>query len=140
MRCAGVVVLCLLCRCVAAVDHPEIRAVLEQQLQAWNRGDLEGFMAHYWRSDELVFKSPKGETHGWQATLERYRKAYPTPEKMGSLSFDLGEIARTGDDTAEVPGRFRVDLPDGPRTGTFYLHVRRIDGVWVIVRDYTVGD
>ncbi len=66
MRCAGVVVLCLLCRCAAAVDHPEIRVVLEQQVQAWNRGDLEGFMAHYWRSDDLVFKSPKGETHGWQ--------------------------------------------------------------------------
>jgi len=140
MRYAVCVSIILLTGCSAGVDHPEIRAVLDRQIEAWNRGDLEGFMAQYWKSDELVFCSPKSETHGWQATMARYKKVYPTREKMGSLSFDVGEIARTGVGTAELAGRFRLDYPDGCRNGRFYLHLRRIDGTWVIVRDYTVQD
>ncbi len=124
--------------CAGPAEHPDVRAVLDQQIEAWNRADLEGFMAHYWRSDELVFRSPKGETHGWQATLDRFRKAYPTPEKMGSLSFRLGKIAKTGEDTAEVAGQYRVETAEGNQKGRFYLHLRRIDGAWVIVRDFTV--
>jgi beta-aspartyl-peptidase (threonine type) len=113
---------------------------LDRQLEAWNHGDLEGFMAHYWKSDELVFKSPKGETHGWQAVRQRYRQAYPTTEKMGSLTFDLGKIVRPRNDTAEVAGQYRVQTADGNQTGRFYLHFRKIDDAWLIVRDYTVGD
>ena len=126
--------------CAQPGDHPEIRAVLAQQEQAWNRGDLEGFMAHYWKSDELLFRSPKGETRGWQAVLDRYRKAYPTKEKMGSLRFTISKIVPAGLDAVEVAGQYRQDLPAGPQTGRFYLHLRRIDGQWVIVRDNTVGD
>jgi ketosteroid isomerase-like protein len=126
--------------CQAPGDHPEIRGVLGQQQAAWNRGDLDGFMAHYWKSDELTFRSPKGETCGWQAVRHRYRQAYPTKEKMGTLRFEISKIAMTGTDAAEVAGRYRQELPDGPQTGRFYLHLSRVDGAWVIVRDYTIGD
>lgn len=135
------VVLALFGGCAKPIDHPDIRTVLDRQIEAWNQGDLEGFMAHYWRSDELVFESPKGKTHGWQATLERYQKAYPTREAMGRLKFDIGKIAPTGDDTAEIAGRFHLMFADDrTSSGRFYLHLRQIDGAWVIVRDFTVGD
>lgn len=126
--------------CGAKVDHPEIRAMFQQQEQAWNRGDLDGFLAHYWNSEELVFRSPRGETRGWSAVRDRYRTSYPTPEKMGRLQFEIGDIARTGEEAAEVAGQFRQDVPDARHSGRFYLHLRRIDGAWVIVRDFTVGD
>lgn len=126
--------------CAAKVDQPEIRAVLDRQAAAWNQGDLDGFMAEYWPSDELVFRSPKGETRGWAAVRDRYRQAYPTPAEMGRLTFDLARIAPTGDDAAEVAGRFRQELPAGPQSGRFYLHLRRFDGQWLIVRDFTTAD
>lgn len=97
-------------------------------------------MAHYWASEELTFRSSKGETRGWQAVFDRYRQAYPTKEKMGNLHFEVNRIALTGEGAAEVAGRYRQDLPQGPQTGRFYLHLRRIDGNWVIVRDYMIGD
>jgi uncharacterized protein (TIGR02246 family) len=125
-----------------SVDHPEIRAVFSKQTEAWNRGDLEGFMQGYWKSDETVFRSPKGETRGWQAVLDRYKQSYPTPEKMGQLAFEELQISRTGADKAEVSGRYRLKTGDGggnPQTGRFYLTLRRIDGAWVIVKDYTNG-
>jgi len=30
----------------------QIRALLDQQTEAWNRGDIEAFMAGYWKSGE----------------------------------------------------------------------------------------
>lgn len=134
------IMLIMVCGCGARVDQPEIRNVLQQQEQAWNRGDLDGFLAHYWNSEELVFRSPKGETRGWAAVRDRYRASYPTPTQMGRLRFEIGHIARTGEDTAEVAGQFRQEVSGATHSGRFYLHLRKIDGAWLIVRDVTVAD
>ena len=55
-------------------EEQAIRRVLTDQAAAWNRGDLDGFMAGYWRDPELTFFSEGTVTRGWDATLERYRK------------------------------------------------------------------
>ena len=71
----------------------EVRALLDAQVAAWNRGDLEAFMAGYWRSPELVFCSGATVTKGWDATLERYRKRYQAEgREMGRPS--SGRVAR----------------------------------------------
>src|SRR5579872_4088712 len=63
-----------------------IRQVLDAQVTAWNRGDLEAFMAGYWASPELSFFSAGNHTQGWEATLERYRKRYQSEgQEMGRL-------------------------------------------------------
>ena len=46
-----------------------IRKILDDQDAAWNKGDLQAFMAGYWKSDELTFFSGKDVTKGWNATL-----------------------------------------------------------------------
>src|SRR5512132_3214165 len=33
----------------------DIRSVMDKQVAAWNAGDIDGFMAGYWRSPDLVF-------------------------------------------------------------------------------------
>ena len=63
-------------------------------------------MAGYWKSDDLVFSSPDGETHGWQATLERYKTRYGSRKKMGELTFSRLTVARPTPETAEVSGQF----------------------------------
>ncbi len=60
---------------LAAQESP-VKQVLLQQQAAWNRHDLEAFMAGYWNSPELTFFGAK-KTSGWQATLDRYRKSLP---------------------------------------------------------------
>src|SRR4051812_1615628 len=64
-----------------------VRAVLDAQVAAWNRGDIDAFMDGYWRSPRTVFVSGDNLTRGWQTVLDRYRKAYDSREKMGTLSF-----------------------------------------------------
>lgn len=133
---------------------PEIVAVLDAQTDCWNNGDLDGFMRGYWKSEQLEFisTSPQvdpatGENrpttrtnHGWQATLEGYRRRYPTRERMGILKFSELATARTGDDTMEVAGQFHLERGDDDASGRFYLDMRRIEGAWVITRDRTTSD
>src|SRR5258708_13963316 len=65
-----------------------IRKVIEEQQTAWNRQDLEGFMAGYWNSPELTFFSGAHESKSWQAALDRYKKNYPgAGTQMGQLKF-----------------------------------------------------
>ncbi len=59
-----------------ATAKKAIRKVLEKQVAAWNKGDLDRFMAGYWKSPNLVFFSGKDKTRGWEATLKRYQKKY----------------------------------------------------------------
>src|SRR5438105_1231740 len=42
-----------------------VRSILDVQVAAWNRGDLEAFMQGYWRSPELTFYSASGVESGW---------------------------------------------------------------------------
>ena len=65
----------------------EIRKVMDDQAAAWNRGDIDGFMRGYWRSEKLVFISGDNVTRGWQPTLDRYKKNYDSRAKMGVLKF-----------------------------------------------------
>ena len=118
------------------------RAVLDSQVEAWNRGDLEGFMATYWRSPELVFCSGATVTKGWDETLARYRKRYQSEgREMGRLRFDGVELIALGDDAVLARGAWRLVMGDGKEPhGLFTLLLRRLDGAWLIVHDHTSGE
>lgn len=115
------------------------RAVLDSQVEAWNRNDLEGFMAGYWRSPELVFCSGATVTKGWDATRARYRERYRSEgREMGRLRFDGVEVIPLGTDAALARGAWRLVMRDGKEPhGLFTLLLRRLDGGWVIVHDHT---
>jgi hypothetical protein len=36
-------------------EEKSIRQLLKTQTESWNRGDIEGFMQTYWKSDSLMF-------------------------------------------------------------------------------------
>src|SRR5262245_32100078 len=58
---------------VTQAETLEIISVLEAQIAAWNRGDLEAFMQSYWQSPELRFASGSTPVRGWASALRRYR-------------------------------------------------------------------
>ena len=115
----------------------EVAAVLAQQAEAWNRGDIDAFMQHYWKSDELTFSSGGQTTRGWKSTKENYERRYPTREKMGQLTFSQLEVTPLDDSTALVLGRWRLARDESPVGGNFTLVFRKIDGKWVILHDHT---
>jgi uncharacterized protein (TIGR02246 family) len=120
-----------------ATAEREIRAVLADQAESWNRGDIAGFMQHYLKSEELTFSAGGTTQQGWQATLERYQKRYPTPEQMGRLRFELDAFRYFGADAALVLGRWFLTRAAGPLSGNFSLVLEKRAGAWVIVHDHT---
>ena len=120
-----------------AMISSAVRAVLDTQVAAWNRGDIEGFMDGYARSVNTVFVSGDSVTHGWQTVLDRYKKGYDTREKMGTLSFSDLEINPMGNDVAVVLGSWRLKRVNDEPHGRFTLIFRKTKVGWKIVHDHT---
>ena len=132
--------LCVALSVVAAEPKPEdaIRAILDAQVVAWNKGDLDGFMKGYWNSDKLTFFSGATKTSGWKATLERYQKKYKAEGKeMGKLTFSELEIDVLGPDSAVVRGRWQLVLSKEKPGGLFTLIFKKVPDGWRIVHDHT---
>lgn len=124
----------------AASIEKQIAAVLSAQSAAWNRGDIDGFMEHYWKSDRLTFSSGGKTTRGWEKTRADYKRRYPTRDSMGRLSFSKLEVTPIGDSAALVLGRWRLQRRRDPVGGNFSLLFRRMHGRWLIVHDHTSRD
>lgn len=115
----------------------DVRAVLDAQEQAWNAGDVQGFLEGYWRSDALRFVSGATLSEGYDATLERYRDRYPDRAAMGRLSFNVVDIEPLGQSAALVFGEWRLERRNDAPYGLFTLVFRRVGGDWVIIHDHT---
>jgi uncharacterized protein (TIGR02246 family) len=115
----------------------EIRKVMDDQMAAWNRGDIDGFMAGYWRSEKLVFVSGDNVTRGWQPTLDHYKKSYDTRAKMGTLTFSGLEINMLSKDAAVVLGSWSLAREKDNPHGKFTLTFRKFGEGWRIIMDHT---
>ena len=118
-------------------DMDAICAVLSAQQDAWNEGDIPGFMAGYWQSEDLRFASGGSITTGWSATLERYLSRYDTPEAMGWLAFTDLDVTQLSDDAAYVFGRWTLYRESDEPTGLFTLILRKEGQEWRVVHDHT---
>ena len=116
-------------------EEKEILTVIEKQRQDWNNFDLEGFMEGYWNSNELKFYGRNGVTYGWNSTLERYKKGYPTKEHTGNLRFVINEVSKIQDDAYYVMGEYHLVRSVGNADGIFMIIFKKIDGEWKIIAD-----
>jgi uncharacterized protein (TIGR02246 family) len=114
-----------------------IRALLTAQQEAWNHGDIDGFMKGYWRSNETVFVSGDEVTRGWETVRDRYREKYSDRAKMGTLSFSELEIKSLGADSAVALGRWELKRKSDSPHGRFTLILRQTPEGWRIVHDHT---
>lgn len=128
--------------CQTTGQEAAIRKVMQSQVDAWNRHDLEGFMTGYWNSPSPTFFSGASETHGWQETLERYRKRYQAPgTEMGKLEFSDLQVDMLGPSSAFVRGKFQLTLSNGKQPhGLFTLVFRQFPEGWRIIHDHSSGE
>ena len=114
-----------------------IRAVIEAQRDAWNKGDIDGYMDGYDRTEATVFVSGDNVTHGWQTVRDRYKKNYDTREKMGQLTFSDLEFTVLGKDHVSVVGRWLLKRTSDEPHGRFTLIFKKTSKGWRIIHDHT---
>ena len=118
-------------------DQAAIRQLLIRQIEAWNCGDIAGFMKTYWESDSLMFIGKNGITYGWTNTLNNYKKNYPDTAAMGKLSFDILLVKRLSFQYFLVIGKWHLQRSVGDLSGHYTLLLKRMKGVWVIIADHS---
>lgn len=133
--------LVLLAACAAPFDESAVRHVLTAQQDAWNRGDLDGYMAGYAHTPDLVFTSGGKIRRGWDETYAKYKAKYGADRStMGHLAFEILGVQQLGDGGAIVLGRWT--LTDTPKAGAGVFSValeHRPEG-WRVVHDHTSVD
>jgi hypothetical protein len=136
-----IVLLCLVCFCNTYAQSNEeddikaINKVLKKQRIAWSNNNLEEFMEGYWKSDSLKFYGSNGVTYGWDNTLERYQKAYPTKNHTGKLSFRINDVTKISEGAYYVLGEYHIKREVGNADGIFMIILKKINGEWKIIVD-----
>ncbi len=123
----------------AASPEDEIQAVLDAQVAAWNRDDLEAFMATYERSPDTSFVSDR-VIKGYDTLLERYKQTYGAEGAMGRLEFSNLDFRVLSPQNTLVIGSFQLTRDaagGGDASGIFSILWAQIDGEWKIIHDHT---
>ena len=120
----------------ANTDKDEIISIMTAQETAWNKGQLEQYMAGYWQSEKLQFVGKNGIKYGWQATLDNYKLSYPTKEAMGQLKFEILSVETT-EKTAFVLGKWTLYKETQDVSGFYTLLWKKINGQWKIIIDHS---
>ena len=122
---------------LSELDKNGIISVLKQQEKFWNKGDIDGFMQGYVKSDYLVFNGSSGPFYGWDSVKDRYIKTYPSKEKMGTLNFKIHNISLITSSVAQLIGQFFLLYPKSEVSGYFTLILIKSKGEWLILSDHT---
>jgi ketosteroid isomerase-like protein len=132
---------CATSRAFGPTDDRAVRGVLTAQQDAWNRGDLEGYMAGYAQSPDLVFTSGSKIRRGWQETHDKYKAKYGSdPSTMGTLAFEILGVQSLGADGAIVLGRWKLTNTPNAGSGVFSVALARTPSGWKVVHDHTSSD
>ena len=118
-------------------NESAIRQVLYEQVLAWNRGDIEGFMKGYWENDSLVFIGKSGVIYGWDNTLNKYKRGYPDTTSMGKLQFTIIAVNRLSKKYYHLIGKWYLRRSIGDLSGHYTLLFKKIHGDWIIVADHS---
>jgi beta-aspartyl-peptidase (threonine type) len=131
----------------AADEDKDIRAVLDAQAAAWNKGDLEGFMAGYWNDEKLTFIGGADITFGWKKTKERYEKRYKSEGKeMGTLAFSELHVDVLSANAAMARGKYELtfakqtDPKKKTARGRFTLILKKFPDGWKVTHDHTSAE
>jgi len=106
------------------------------QKKAWNEGNIEEFMAHYWKSKKMTYQSGDSRLMGWDALLDRYNKVYPKGN-MGTLEFSDLIVHVLSDDFAYVLGKWKLKADTWTREGLFTTILKKMEGGWKIIHDHS---
>ncbi len=130
-------------------DEAAIRAVVQSQADAWNRGDAPAFAAHY--AENGSFTNVIGQQlYGHEAFLKQHAMIFSTIYKGSHNTFSIGRIAFLRADVAvvDIDGALTgfSRLPPGLKAsedGVMHVKLQEVmtseHGQWTIVAFHNVA-
>ena len=127
------------CVCFGAdQDVQEIERLMNSQAEAWNRGDLEGFVRPYDDTGRLIFIGSSGPVRSPQALKESYEKRYGEGKnEFGKLSFSETHVDLLDQNVARAYGRWAVQQKEKSLSGWFSLILYKTAQGWRIIHDHS---
>ncbi len=127
----------------SAQTERDIRTLLVRSADAWNDGDLDGFLLPYLHSDEVSYVGSRGPVRGYERLRQNYASSYwrnGDPDRK--LGFRDIEVTPLGASYALAVGWYVLsNRGDGRETdrGIFSLVLRRTPDGWRILHDHSFG-
>lgn len=119
-----------------------IQAQFARSAEAWNRGDLDGFLQDYARDSTTSFISGGRLRKGYDWIRSNYARNYFAPgTRRGDLRFEDFNVRPLSPTLALVTARFLLE--EGGRvtaSGPFTLVMERQADGWKILHDHSSGD
>mgnify|MGYP005832825367 CR=1 FL=1 len=115
----------------------QIQGLLNAQCEAWNKGNIDGYMEGYWQSDSMLFTSGGNLQYGWKATLDKYKNTYNSLEKMGVLKFSDLNFFILAENAVWLVGKWELKRENEILSGVFTLIIKKFNDKWKIIHDHT---
>ncbi len=118
-------------------DEKKILESIQQEMECWNKGDIDCYVNLYAPLDSTRMILGKGAAYGKANILAFYKKYWPK-EKMGTLLLDGTSMERLSPKFYYVTGYFHVTYPDGKKIdGRYSSLMRKIKGKWYLYTDHS---
>jgi ketosteroid isomerase-like protein len=113
----------------------DVTKVLLAQEAAWNRGDLDAYLAFYKDAPDTqaILGAP---LRGLPAIRSRFHSSFPNRDTMGKLEQSEVEVRAMGDTFGLVTGKYQLTRPKkfgGDGDGTFIEIFEKTSTGWQII-------
>lgn len=121
----------------AQIRH-DVLALLDRGAEAWDAGDLDGFLATYLPDSETTFITKTRVLHGIAAIRGVYASRFAPGAQRDSLHFQSVEIDILAPDLVNTIAWYVLTRGDSiTARGPTSLVMRRVSGRWFIVHDHS---
>jgi ketosteroid isomerase-like protein len=125
----------------AANLQSSVEAMLVRSAEAWNGGDLDGFMADYLEAETTTYIGGSGMLTGYAAIRDRYAPLFEPGAERDSLRFENIRVRRLGAVDGLITARWILHRgAEVTGSGPFTLVVRRTSSGWKIIHDHSSSD
>jgi hypothetical protein len=120
-------------------DSQEIYETVLKIIDRWNQHDIEGSLAPYWKSPDLLVVINLDQYNGWQQLHDFYIKNYSDPNSMGKLAPARLSVKLVKPDVALALIWSEVTFPDSKKKldQNTLLLLRKFEDGWKITAEHT---
>ena len=124
---------------VSKPDAQQVYEVLLKKFDRWNAHDIEGNLALYWNSPELLVMVDSEQFNGWQQLHDSYVKGYPDRKMMGFIQPKRIQVKLLKPGLALALTWWSESFPNAKQrvVGNTTMDLEKFDDGWKIVASHT---